>query len=59
MPEHSIQIRMPRFREAQSGSEAPQSEHLSFPGTSLRILETESGLLTLMKVRTFSSLTDP
>ena len=32
-PEHSIQTRTPRFNDAQSGSGAPQSAHLSFPHT--------------------------
>lgn len=32
-PEHSIQTRTPSFSEAQSGSGAPQSAHLSFPQT--------------------------
>lgn len=33
IPEHSMQINTPRFRLAQSGSAAPQSQHLSFPLT--------------------------
>ena len=32
-PEHSMQTRTPRFKDAQSGSGAPQSAHLSFPHT--------------------------
>lgn len=32
-PEHSMQTRTPRFKDAQSGSGAPQSAHLSLPHT--------------------------
>ena len=34
-PEHSMHRRAPRFRDAQSGSEAPQSAHILLPSTFL------------------------
>ena len=34
-PEHSMHTRTPRFKDAQSGSEAPQSAQVSFPHTFL------------------------
>lgn len=39
-PEHSIQMRIPRFKDAHSGSGAPQSAHFSFPHT---LLSTSTG----------------
>ena len=39
-PEHSIHIKMPRFKEAQSGPAALHSAQWSFPGISLRSPDT-------------------
>jgi hypothetical protein len=36
-PEHSMQSKIPKFKDAQSGSAAPQSAQKSFPGTRCRI----------------------
>lgn len=40
-PEHSIHSRIPKFKDAQSGSWAPQSAHSVLPGT---LCNTSSGL---------------
>ena len=47
-PEHSMHRRTPRFRDAQSGSAAPQSAQISLPAT---FLSNSIGLSGLMLVR--------
>ncbi len=36
-PEHSMQSKIPKFKDAQSGSTVPQSAQTAFPGTRRRI----------------------
>ena len=49
MPEHSMHSRVPRLREAQSGSAAPQSQQTALPGTLRRMSKGLLGEAALAK----------
>ena len=50
-----MHIKMPRLRDAQSGSGELHSAHKSFPGISRRMLETESaGFTSILSAVDFS-----